>query len=78
MILDHTMQLAPIFWGMVALLLLLAGAILASVDPEIAEAYLGDPRLLVASAVMAVALMGVLVVSQPEVAHGLISLWPGG
>jgi len=78
MILDHTTMFAPIFWGMVALLLILAGAILASADPELAEAYLGDRRLLVASAIVAMAAVTVMVVSRPDIAPGLISVWPGG
>lgn len=75
MIVDHTAELAPILWGAVTLLLILAGAILASLDPEVTEIYLGDPRLLIASGLLAMTLLVVLVVTRPEVAHGLSALW---
>lgn len=73
---DVTMQLAPVFWGMIALLLVLAGGILASIDPELAEVYLGSPRLLVVGAAVAVAMLALLLVSGPEIAHGLGTLLP--
>jgi hypothetical protein len=76
MVVDQTMQLAPVLWGAVTLLLVLSGAILASMDPEVTEAYLGDPRLLIAGGVLAVSLLVVLVVTRPEIAYGLSALWP--
>jgi hypothetical protein len=71
---DVTMQLAPVFWGMIALLLVLAGAILASIDPELTEAYLGDPRLLFGAGAAAVMALAALLVARPEIAHGLSAL----
>jgi len=68
--LDFTAQLAPVLWGMVALLLVLAGALAASVDPEVAEIYLGDRRLLVVTFALA-ALTGIaLVAAHPGAAFG--------
>ena len=40
---EVTTQLAPLFWGVIALLLVLAGAILAGIDPEMTEVFLGSP-----------------------------------
>lgn len=73
---DQTTQLAPILWGMIALLLVLAGAILASLDPEVTEVYLGDPRLLLASGALAVTLLIAIVATRPGIAHGLGIPWP--
>jgi hypothetical protein len=49
MVIDFTLQTAPVLWALVALLLLLALVIFASVDPESAEVFFGDLQLLVAT-----------------------------
>jgi hypothetical protein len=70
MFIDLTAQLAPLLWAILALLLVSAGAIVASIDPEIAEIYLGDRRLLVATAAVAVLTLVALVVARPDIAAG--------
>ena len=70
MFIDLTAQLAPLFWSVLALLLVSAGAIIASIDPEVAEIYLGDRRLLVATAAVAVLTLVALVVARPDIATG--------
>jgi hypothetical protein len=67
-------EFAPIFWGMIALLLVFAGAILAGVDPELVEIYLGNPRWLLASAAIAVAALVTIAATRPELTHGLRAL----
>lgn len=70
MIIDMTAELAPILWGMLGLLFLLAGAIVASIDPEIAEVFLGDRRLLLVTAALAFITIVALIAAQPEIATG--------
>ena len=73
MIIDFTLELAPLLWGLVVLLLVAAGALVASVDPEIAEIYVGDRRLLAAAAVVAVIAVAALAMVHPEIARALRS-----
>lgn len=70
MVIDFTAELAPFLWGMVGLLLILAGAILASVDPDVAEVYLGDRRLLAAAAALVVVTLVALIAAR-DIATGL-------
>ena len=71
---DSTVQLAPLVWVILGMLIFFTGAIVASIDPELTEAYLGDPRLLIATTlVMAAVLCGVaIVMGGPE--HALAAL----
>jgi hypothetical protein len=55
---------APFLWGLFVMLLVMTGAIAASVDPEWAEIYLGDRRLLAAAVALA-AITGVALVLAP-------------
>jgi hypothetical protein len=71
MIIDFTAELAPFLWGMLALLLILGGAILASIESELAEVYLGDRRLLVATVALAALVLGALIAVRPEIASGI-------
>ena len=48
-----TIEFIPI-WGILALALMMAGAILFAVDPELAEVYVGDPPWMIAGLVAAV------------------------
>ena len=52
-------------WG---LLLVVCGTIVASIDPELAEVYLGDRRLLGATVALAVLTIVALVALRPEAA----------
>jgi hypothetical protein len=70
MIVDFTPGLAPLLWGILALLLVSTGAIVASIDPEAAEIYLGDRRLLVATAAVAVLTLLALIATSSEIAAG--------
>ncbi|MFN8643201.1 MAG: hypothetical protein U0802_16650 [Candidatus Binatia bacterium] len=74
--LDVTVAFVPVFWGTVAVLLVLAGALLASIDPEIAEVYLGQPSLLFGSAAAVTVALAALLLVRPGMAHGLATLWP--
>lgn len=68
MVIDFTTQMAPILWVTVALLLVAGGALVASIDPELAEVYLGDRRFLVATVALAVLTIVALVAVQPGTA----------
>ena len=68
MIIDFMTQTAPILWATVGLLLVVCGTIIASIDPELAEVYLGDRRLLVATVALATLAIVVLVALQPRAA----------
>ena len=75
MVLDFTAQLAPLWWGMVALLLLTTAGIVASAEPEFAPRYVARSRLLVVGAAVAL-VAGVLVVGlfvgQAAVSYGML------
>ena len=71
MVLDFTAQLAPIYWGMVALLLLTTAGIVASADRELGQRYVAQSRLLVVGAAVALA-AGVAVVGL-FVGHAAVS-----
>jgi hypothetical protein len=70
MIIDFTADLAPLLWCILALLLMSTGAIVASMDPEAAEIYLGDRRLLVATAAVALVTLVALIAARPDIAAG--------
>ena len=74
MVLDLTAELAPVFWGLVALLLVTAAAILAGIDPELAEVYVGHPRWWLASAAVVIVAMVTIATTRPELTHGLRAL----
>jgi hypothetical protein len=76
MVIDFSAELAPILWGMVGLLLILTGAIVASIDPEVAEIYFGDRRLLVGTAVLALVALAALLVAHPAIVNGLGMPYP--
>ncbi len=71
MVIDFTAELAPFVWAMLGLLLMLAGAIVASIDPDVALVYLGDRRLLVAAVALAVVTVVALVAARPDFATGV-------
>jgi hypothetical protein len=68
MVIDLTAQLAPAFWGVIALLLATAGFIAASIDRDLAEVYLGDRRLLVAALAVAALTAAILLLTAPGIA----------
>lgn len=70
MVIDFTAELAPLLWSILALLLVSTGAIVASIDPEVAEIYLGDRRLLIATAAVAVLTLVALIAARPDIAAG--------
>lgn len=69
MIIDFTTQVSPILWVAVGLLLV-CGTIVASIDPELAEVYLGDRLLLVATVALVALTIVTLVAVRPETAAG--------
>lgn len=71
---EVTTQLAPLFWGVIALLLVLAGAILAGVDPEMTEVVLGSPGVLMASVAVAFVALATVALTRPELSASLRAL----
>jgi len=67
-IVDFTAQVIPVLWAMVGLLLVLVGAIAASVDFEAAEIYLGHRTLLVTMTAMLGLTIAALAIVRPDVA----------
>jgi len=65
MIVDFTAQMMPFLWVLAVLLVVLAAAIFACVDPELAEVYLGDPQLLFAMITVAALVVATLTVVPP-------------
>jgi hypothetical protein len=53
MVIDFTVQTAPLLWAILAVLLLLALVIFASIDPDLAEVLLGDTQILLATVALA-------------------------
>jgi hypothetical protein len=74
MVLDLTAEMTPVFWGLVALLLVTVAAILAGVDPDLAEVYVGSPRWWLASVAIAIVALVTLATIRPELTHGLRAL----
>lgn len=64
MIVDFAANTAPALWSLMAALGFLVLLILAGVDPELTEVYLGDGQILVATAALA-AIVIVLLVPHP-------------
>ena len=64
MIVDFAANTAPALWSLMAALGILVLLILACVDPELTEVYLGDGQILVATAALAVIVI-VLLVPHP-------------
>lgn len=71
---DVTVQFVPIFWGMVAVMLALVGALLACIDPEIIEVYLSDASRRSVSAAAMLAAAATLLVVHGGIAHELGAL----
>jgi hypothetical protein len=76
MVLDFTAQTVPLLSALVAGLVILAVVLFASIDPELAEVYLGDVQLLVATLALAAIAM-VLVSVRSDAAHQLGIIVPG-
>jgi len=71
MLIDFTTELLPLLWALLGLLMIAAGAIIANVDPEVAELYVGDRRLLIVTAALVAVTFGALVAAGPEIATDL-------
>lgn len=63
MIVDFTAQMSPMLWALGVLLLVLAVAIFASMEPDLAEVYLGEPQLLFAMITVAALVVATLTVA---------------
>lgn len=72
MIIDFTAQTAPLLWAVVAALLILALALFACIDPELAEVYLGDLHILVATFALAAIAIVMLVSGHPRAGASLL------
>jgi len=73
MLIDFTPELAPLLWGLVVLLLVTTGALMASIDPEIVEVYVGSRRVLAVAAVLVVLTVLAFTTLAPEIARALRS-----
>lgn len=76
MIIDFTAQTAPVLWALLALLLLLALVIYACIEPELAEIFLGDFQLLVATVTLAVLAIA-MISGRADITRELGGLVPG-
>jgi hypothetical protein len=61
MIVDFTAHAGPLLWTIIASLLILALVLFACIEPDLAEVYLGDVQLLVAT--LALALIAIVLLS---------------
>src|SRR5262245_36516287 len=77
MIVDFTAQTGPVLWALIAALVILALLIFASVAPELAEVYLGDIQILVATLALAAIGIVLLVPGRVEILHQFGRLVPG-
>ena len=68
MIIDFTAQTTPLWWAIATALLILALVIFACIDPELAEVYLGDPQILVATLALTAIAIALLVSGHPRAA----------
>ena len=71
MVIDFTAQLAPLLWGILGVLLIVTGGIVASIDPETSEVYLGDGRVLAVTAALATIALLVLIAVRPDIVSDL-------
>jgi hypothetical protein len=76
MILDFTAQTVPLLWALIAALAILVLVLFASIEPELAEVYLGDVQLLVATLTLAAIAMVILAV-RSEATRQLGVIVPG-
>jgi hypothetical protein len=77
MVVDFAAQTAPVLWGLVAILVILALVIFASVDPDLAEVYFGDVQILVATLALAAVMIALMVPARVEELRALGLLIPG-
>jgi len=71
MLIDLTFELAPLLWGLVVLLFVTTGALIASIDPEIVEIHVGSRRLLAIAAVLVVLTVLTVATLEPQIARAL-------
>lgn len=77
MIVDFTAQSGPVLWAIIAALLILALVLFSCIEPELAEVYLGDVHLLVATLALAAIALIMLVSWRVEASHQFGFLVPG-
>jgi hydrogenase-4 membrane subunit HyfE len=77
MIVDFTAQIGPFLWAILAALLILALVLFSCIEPELAEVYLGDAQLLVATLALAAIALVMLVSGRAETPHAFGFLVPG-
>jgi len=68
MVIDWTPELAPYLWILVSVLVLSAAGILASIDLDAVEIYVGDRVLLLATAAVVVIVLVALVAVRYDTA----------
>ena len=69
MFVDFAAQTAPALWVVIAAVVVLALLIFASVAPELAEVYLGDTQIIVATVALAALGIVLLVPGRIDVLH---------
>ena len=67
--LDFTVSFVPVFWGLVALLLVLCGALLASIDPDITEPSSRKLNVYLGSIAVTLVAVAALVTAGVRIAH---------
>jgi hypothetical protein len=77
MIVDFTAQTGPVLWAIIAALLILALVLFSCIEPELAEVYLGDVHLLVATLALAAIALFMLTSGRFEAPHHFGFLVPG-
>ena len=76
MTVDFTAQTAPYLWGIIAALLIFGLVLFAYIEPDLAEVYLGDVQLLVATLALAAIAISMLS-SRFEASYQFGDLVPG-
>lgn len=69
MFVDFAAQTAPALWALIAAMVILGLLIFASVAPELAEVYLGDMQILVATVALAALAIVLLVPGRVDMVH---------
>jgi uncharacterized membrane protein YvlD (DUF360 family) len=63
-IIDLTATMVPVYWALIGLFVFVAAAIVARIDPEVAEVYFPHARLHLATAILAVLILGAVLLVE--------------
>jgi hypothetical protein len=76
MIVDFTAQTPPALWTLAAALALLALVLLACIDPELVEVYIGEAQLLLGTLALAAIVLLMLATHRADFAPELGAVLP--